>query len=270
MANPLVSVVMATFNEPVGFITASIESILNQTYKNLELIIADDSTCIDTIAVIDFFAKQDNRIVVLRHTERMGFVCALNEGLKCAKGKYIARMDGDDISLPNRLQREVDYLEEHEKADVIGGAINIIDKVGGIVSYRNYPCGGIRLLLWSIIRNPLAHPTVMFRTSIVQSGLYYDVKQKKAEDIEFWLRLQKCGFQIENIPDRLLNYRVEGDLALKRRNQWRYNFVARRKNFNWKSPFFSLCSILVSFLFIILPFSIVKSVYGRENSKMKK
>lgn len=268
MENPLVSVVMATFNEPVELITASIESVLNQTYQYLELIIADDSTYKDTISVIDSYAKRDNRIIVIRRAERMGFVAALNEGLKCARGKYIARMDGDDISLPDRLQREVDYLERHKEVHVLGGAMNIINNHGVIISYRSYPQKGMKLLLWSILRNPLAHPTVMFRSSIIQSGMYYDMEQKRAEDIEFWLRLQKHGYRIENLPDKLLNYRVEGDLAVKRRDQWKYNFKARKKNFNWKHPLCSLLSVIVSFMFTLIPCNIAKYIYRRENSKM--
>ena len=177
-------------------------------------------------------------------------------------------MDGDDISLPDRFQREVDYLERHEEVSVLGGAMNIINKKGKIVSYRNYPQKGMKLLLWSILRNPLAHPTVMFRSAIVQSGMYYDVKQKKAEDIEFWLRLQKNGYQIENLPNTILNYRVEGDLSLKRnKEQWKYNFIARKKNFNWNHPLCSSLSIIVSFLFILAPSSIIKRIYRQENSK---
>ncbi len=268
MEAPLVSVVMATFNESAEYITASIESILNQNYQNWELIIADDSTRLETVSVIDSLAGRDNRIFVLRHSERMGFVCALNEGLKRARGKYIARMDGDDISLPDRFQREVDYLERHEEVSVLGGAMNIINKKGKIVSYRNYPQKGMKLLLWSILRNPLAHPTVMFRSAIVQSGMYYDVKQKKAEDIEFWLRLQKNGYQIENLPNTILNYRVEGDLSLKRnKEQWKYNFIARKKNFNWNHPLCSSLSIIVSLLFVLAPSSIIKRIYRQENSK---
>lgn len=103
ISTPLVSVIMATFNEPVKFIKQSVSSILNQTYGNLELIIADDSTKESTTAALDKMAENDKRIVILRQNERMGFVHALNEGLKIAKGDFIARMDGDDVAVPERI-----------------------------------------------------------------------------------------------------------------------------------------------------------------------
>ena len=104
---PLVSVIMATFNEQERFIKESIDSILGQTYQNLELLIADDSTNNDTIRVIDDFARRDNRVKVIRKESRMGFVKALNIALKEAKGEYIARMDGDDVALPDRFKKQI-------------------------------------------------------------------------------------------------------------------------------------------------------------------
>lgn len=265
---PLVSVVMATFNEPTEFIKSSINSILCQTYSNLELIIVDDSTNKDTIKIIDNSAQSDKRITIIREKERMGFVKALNIGLKSSKGVYIARMDGDDISMPDRLEKEVKYLETHKDVDIIGGAMNIINEYGKITSERFYPLGGLKLHFWSILRNPLAHPTVMFRSLIVKQGFLYDEDQKKAEDIELWLRLKRNGFKIKNMSDKLLNYRVVGNLALKRnKEQWIYNYKARKKNLSLKYPLFSILTIIVSFLFTITPNTIVKRVYKRENSK---
>lgn len=266
MDYPLVSVVMATFNEPVEYISASIKSILEQTYSNLELIIVDDSTRQDTVVAINNFAIQDSRVHVIRHKERIGFVNALNEGLRVALGKYIARMDGDDIALPNRLKCEVDYLETHKKVAVLGGAMNIINETGLITSERRYPLSGIKLHLWAMFRNPLAHPTVIFRSELVKKGFHYDTAQKKAEDIELWLRLKKNGFHIENLPDKLLNYRVVGNLAQKRnKEQWKYNYIARRKNFSFHTPLFSLCSVLISWLYIHIPTNIIRKIYKVEN-----
>ena len=266
MDSPLVSIVMATFNEPVEYISASIESILGQNYSDWELIIADDSTNQDTKTAIDNFVSQDARIRLIRHEKRMGFVQALNEGLKAARGKYIARMDGDDIALPDRLKCEVDYLEAHKNVMVLGGAMNIINETGAIMSERRYPLSGLKLHLWAIFRNPLAHPTVMFRSELVRKGILYDTTQKKAEDIESWLRLKKKKYRIENVPDKLLNYRVVGNLAQKRnKEQWKYNYLARRKNFSWHTPLFSLCSILISWIYIHIPTNVVSKIYKAEN-----
>lgn len=269
MDRPLVSVVMATFNEPEVYITAAIQSILNQSYTNWEFIIADDSTRKETIKAIDTFAEADSRIILIRKAKRMGFVEALNEGLKIAHGKYIARMDGDDVSLEDRLQCQVDYMEQYPNVDILGGAMSIIDKNGKITSSRRYPIKGLRLHLWAIVRNPLAHPTVMFRNTILDAGLFYDMEQKKAEDIEFWLRLKRKGFRLENMSRKLLNYRVEGDLALKRtKEQWMFNYKARLRNFSYRFPLFSMASIIVSGIYVIIPSKIIQIFYHKENNRV--
>lgn len=268
MDKPLVSVVMATFNEPACYITKSIESILNQSYSNLELLIADDSTRQETIDVIDNYAKKDNRIIVIRQQEKMGFVKALNEALKLVHGEFIARMDGDDISRKNRLELQVEYLQRFSNVDILGGAMDIINENEDIISFRNYPLGGIRLHCWSIMRNPLAHPTVMFRAFIPRSGLFYDTSQKKAEDLEFWLRLKKKGFTIKNLSEKLVYYRTGMEFVQRRgREQFLYSYRARKKNFIWRYPIFSILSLLFSYLYTITPDRIINMVYNRENSR---
>lgn len=135
---PLVSVVMTSFNEKKEIIDKAILSILNQTYENFELLIFDDSTNVETKDAIDFY-RHDPRVRVFRFSERLGFVKSLNRGLQEAKGDYIARMDGDDISLPIRFEKEVEYLEKNKDVSVIGGQINIINEYGVTISFRKYP-----------------------------------------------------------------------------------------------------------------------------------
>lgn len=265
---PLVSVVMATFNEPVVIITKSIESILNQSYQNLELLIADDSYSSETIAVIDAFAARDPRMVVIRKSGRMGFVRSLNEGLRIAKGKYIARMDGDDESVTNRIEKQVSFMERNARCAILGGAMNVIDETDQIVSYRFYPSSGIQLLLWMAFRNPLAHPTVMFRRNIVDEGFYYDETFNRAEDVEYWLRLRNNGFRIMNMKDTLLNYRVIGDLAAKRdKIHFKYNYLARKKNFSKRYVVLDGVSLLVAKLYACMSEKMRTFVYARENKK---
>ena len=267
MGNPLVSVVMATFNEPVEYIKASITSILGQTYSNLELIIADDSTNKETIAAIDHFRMKDNRVIIIRDEKRMGFVCALNKGLRLAKGEYIARMDGDDISDANRFYIQADYLCSHKEIDILGGSMDIVDHNGKLVSHRSYPLKGFRLILWTILRNPLGHPTVMFRRKLVDSGFYYDESFLKAEDLEFWLRLRKAGFKIANIPQKLLNFRIVGDQAIKRTgDNLRFNYKARVKHLSVKYFVFDLLSIAIVKLYCVMPRKIISVAYSLENS----
>lgn len=266
MKKPLVSVVMATFNEPPDYIVQSVQSILDQTLSDFELLLIDDSTNMDTVRTVDTLAMSDTRIKLIRYSQRIGFVPALNIGLKQAQGKYIARMDGDDISVPDRFELQVSYLESNPDIAVVGGAMDIINEKSEITSHRNYATTPRKTRLFGLIRSPLAHPTVMMRKSIIERGFYYDEAFKKAEDLELWLRLIKNGYKISNISNTLLLYRVNDNLAWKRTKQhFRYNYTARKKNFSWKRPLWSFFSILVSKLYTVVPATIVDTLYRKEN-----
>lgn len=264
---PLVSVVMATFNEPQDIIKKSIESIINQTYTNFELIIIDDSDIEETQVAIDSFCI-DPRVKVIRRNDRIGFVKSLNIGLNQAQGLYIARMDGDDISIVNRLELQVQYLEKNPLVSIVGGSMSIIDENDQILAHKKYPTSGFLLKCWSIYRNPMAHPTIMMRRKCVDEGFVYDDTFNKAEDLEYWLRLRKNGFKLANMPVDLLKYRINGDLSLKRESEnWSYNLKARRKNFSLRLPLSSLIGISVSYIYTKLPKSIIRATYLKENSK---
>ena len=264
----MVSVIMATFNEPKAFIEASIVSILNQTFRDLELLIADDSTNAETVKVIDDFAASDSRVVVIRKTERMGFVNALNEALNLAKGDLIARMDGDDMALPKRFEIQLRYAAVHPEVDVFGGDMDIIDEQGVVQSERRYPTTPATIQRKFIFRSPFAHPTIMFRRRIIDAGFRYNPEYKKAEDIDFLMRLYKHGYVFGNTGEKLLRYRVVGNLQHKRsRDQWIYNHKARSENFIWSKPLFSTASWLVSLAYQYAPSSVVSFFYKRENQK---
>jgi len=269
MNSILISVIMTTFNEPKNYIQQSIESVLNQTYTNFELLILDDSSNSETIQAIDSF-KKDIRVNVVREKIRMGFVHALNKGMKMAKGKYIARMDADDICFNDRFEKQIKYLEAHTDIDILGGNMKIIDENGNILSQRQYPCSKFSLKFSSVFRSPVAHPTVMFRRSIIEKNMFYDDLFKKAEDLEFWLRLRNNGFKIANMPEYVLYFRISGDLAKKRNSEhFSYSFRARSKNFSWRYFYLDIPSILFAKLYSIVPSKITSIYYLNENKNMK-
>lgn len=265
MENPLVSVIMATYNEPPKYIKEAIESILNQTYSNFEFIIVDDSINAATIEEINSYAY-DSRIIIIRENVRMGFVRALNEGLKIAKGQYIARMDADDISFSNRFKIQLDYLTLHKEIDVLGGNIQIVNESGAVVSQRNYANNKLALCLSTIFRSPVAHPTVMFRRTIIDNKLYYDEFFSKAEDLEFWFRLRNKGYKIANLPVNLLYFRISGDLAKKRSvEHFSYSYKARYKNFSWKHFYVDIPSVIITKLYLLIPKKFISIFYSFEN-----
>ncbi len=264
---PLVSVVMATYNDKPEYIRKSLDSMVHQTYGNFELLIMDDSTDEETKAAIDEYAV-DSRVQVYREDHKLGFVPSLNKGLRLAKGAYIARMDGDDIASLDRFQKQVDYLTAHPSTDILGGQINVIDENGAVTGSRSYPLGGLRLLVFFTVRTPVAHPTVMFRRKLVDAGHQYDESLPKAEDIDFWIRMYNEGYRFNNLPDTLVNFRVESGFMEKRvtnHAQEDYVLKARRDNFTWKKPFFSLADLLMSYVREWTPDSLKARKYEQEN-----
>ena len=268
---PLVSVVMATFNEPVEMIEGAIGSILNQTYQNIELLIFDDSTKPDTIASIDKIALSDARVSVHRFLERKGFVESLNEGLKLAKGEYIARMDGDDFSLPERIKKEVDFLLDNPSIAVVGGQMDIMNESGKVISHRSYPKGGVSLWLFSCIRNPLAHPTIMMRRELVDRGYRYNEKLKMSEDLDFWLRLLNDDYKVANLEDTVLRFRVQDNFTDKRVSEIQRKYMAnvRKANFRWAHAIHGALSVASGWLFTHVSASSIKNLYDKENRKQK-
>lgn len=263
---PLVSIVMATFNEPVNYVKESVESICHQTYSHLELLICDDSTRQETIAAIDEMAKADSRVIVIRKKERMGFVNALNTGLERAKGEFIARMDADDIALPDRIEKQVRFANSNPTVDLFGGHVYIINEKGDIISRRRYKTTPKAFERMFIYRNPLAHPTIMFRRKIVDDGFRYDPNFKKAEDLNLYLHLYKNGYKLSNVNEFLLKYRVLTNQQRKRkRDNWSYNHKARCI-FIWQKPLFSLLSWSISLCYQFVPGRVVNYIYKLENN----
>lgn len=263
---PLVSVIMPAFNEPPLIISESIGSILHQTYPNIEIHIFDDSTNEGTRTSIDSFASYPN-VFIHRSEQKTGFVKSLNIGLEISKGQYIARMDGDDIAFPDRIQKQVSFLESNPKIDILGGALKLINQKGKETSFRRYPAKGFSLLVYFTFRSPLAHPTVMMRRRIVEEGFRYDESLSKAEDLDLWLRLFLSGHRIANMQDFLLKYRITDNFIEKRSDSPQRKFVARirTKNMTFRYPFFSLVSFLVGFVSSHLPKWLFDFAYGLEN-----
>ncbi len=268
--NPLVSVIIATYNDKPKYIHEALDSMINQTYGNLEILIFDDSTDEATRTAIDSY-NTDSRITIYREEKRQGFVPSLNKGLGLAKGKYIARMDGDDVSSTDRFEKQVDYLESNPGTDILGGQINVIDENSSVTGERSYPLGGLKLLAFFTIRTPVAHPTVMFRRTIVDAGHRYDESLPKAEDIDFWIRMYNAGYKFSNLPDTIVNFRVESGFMEKRvtnHAQEEYVLKARRDNFCWKRPVFSTADLIMSYVRQWTPDSIKARQYIQENGNM--
>lgn len=198
-----VSVLMCAYNGQKD-IKEAIDSILNQTFTDFEFIIVNDCSTDNSAEIINSYT--DNRIKLLTNETNLGLAASLNVGLKEAKGEYIVRMDSDDISLPNRLQTQVDFMDAHPNIGVCGGWI----KVFGDANYFWRPKTNAEYLRCKLLFNtPLPHPTWIIRHSIIkQHNLYYSQTMRRAQDYDYLIRMSNHA-QLGCIQQCLLNYRYE-------------------------------------------------------------
>lgn len=204
---PRISVLMPAYNAE-KHISQAIESILNQTFKNFEFIIINDGSTDNTVNIINSY--HDNRILLIDNKQNMGLVTVLNQGLKLARGEYIARMDADDISLPDRFMKQIKYMDRHPKVGILGSWFNIFgEKINRVEKKLRLP-----KLADMIKTSPVGHPTVMLRKKFFDKyHLQYDPVYSHAEDYELWIRAIKY-MKIANLPEVLLNYRwTEGNVS---------------------------------------------------------
>ena len=203
---PLVDIIMPVYNSEKT-IRNSIESILKQTYKNWCLIIIDDGSTDNTRSIINGYT--DRRIKLIKSLKNNGVAASLNIGIDNLNddSKYVARMDSDDIMLEYRLEKQVEYLEKHEKVSILGSNM-IIKKEGSPTNTRlvsHYPNDNISIMTSLLFNNPIAHPTVMLRKNVLKENRY-DTNFKWCEDYELWSRLAIKKYVFHNIPEPLLIY----------------------------------------------------------------
>ena len=203
---PEVSVVMAVYNgEP--YLRESIESILSQTFTSFEFIVVDDGSIDATPTILAEYAQRDSRVVVLKNLQNLGLAGSLNKGLTVARGQYIARHDADDTSAPERLQKQVDYLNSNPSVALISTGIYITDSCGNYLGEHLPPLDST-LLRWQLLfKNPVRHPTVMWRKELIAANVgQYDLHFSYCEDYDLWVRIIS-RYQIETLPLCLVNMR---------------------------------------------------------------
>ncbi|GAB6256319.1 glycosyltransferase [Peribacillus sp. N1] len=204
----LVSVIMSTYNEDVEIVTQSIDSILNQTYTNFEFIIVLDKP--DNISLRDLlisYKLKDSRIQILLNEENIGLVGSLNYALSHCKGKYIARMDADDISLKERFETQKMYLEENSLDFVFSNVVYIDEDGNQLYESRKNELDYIQVKNALEILNISNHPTWFLKKEIYNSlSGYRDINY--CEDYDFSLRTLNFGFKIGKINKSTLLYRI--------------------------------------------------------------
>lgn len=204
---PAISVLLPVYRPKHDYLLTAIKSILNQTFSGFELLLIEASSEVCIASVTS--ELNDSRLRLLRFSGPASLVDQLNMGLREAQAEFIARMDSDDWSYPERLQRQHDYLQAHPEISVIGTQISIMDSLDIPLGYRRYPAESVAVLQALKRYNALAHPSVMYRREpVLTEGGYCYRDYPANEDYELWCRLAQRGHQLANLNDTLLRYRI--------------------------------------------------------------
>jgi glycosyltransferase involved in cell wall biosynthesis len=222
MENPLISVLLCTYNDE-KYIAKTIKSILEQTYKNFEFLIVNDGSTDRTSSIIKSF--QDNRIRLI-DKKNSGLIDSLNLGIEIAKGKWIARIDGDDIAKSNRLEEQLKYIDD--SVAVIGSQCEYIDEKDNIISISKLALSHEKIIDAGLNFNTMfIHPSVLINKSKLLQSEGYDPLIFAAEDLDLWLKISNFG-KLININEPLLQYRMHPNKIsyIKREDQIKNTIIS--------------------------------------------
>ena len=225
---PKISVIMSSYNR-AQYIKEAIESILNQTYQDFELIIIDDCSKKETQDVIEKYAQNDKRIIFLKNEHNMGQVLTRNRGLEIAKGEYIAILDDDDISLPTRFEKQVEYMDKNPDIMLSGTDIQTFDGDGTKTSWVDLFDPEIISVLINFY-NPFCASTLIFRNDFIKKhNIKYDNSVCHAEDYDLYRQFLVAGGKISNLPQVLVKYRVHNQSITHNKKSQKIQILALEK-----------------------------------------
>lgn len=205
MQNPKVSIVMAVYNGG-DVIRTTVDSVLNQTFRDFEFIIVDDCSRDDTVKIIESY--RDPRLVLIKNSANSGQTRSLNTGLREARGEYIARTDAGDISFPQRLEKQAAFLDKHPDVAVLGTSAIRYDEEGRIIDVVHMPAAEKAIRQRLLVTTPVVHISVMMRKDAILPLGGYDDDFYVLADYELWSRLVINGRKLANIKDVLAGYMV--------------------------------------------------------------
>jgi glycosyltransferase EpsE len=207
MSDIKISIILPVFNAE-KYLLECLQSIENQTYTNWELVIINDGSMDNSDSIIvDFIQKLPNKVQYFHLKENYGTPYGLNLGIQHAKGEYIARIDNDDIMLPNRLEVQFVFLENHLDIGIVGSYAIDINERGEFIQLRTVPINNQSIKALLLKDCPMIHPSVMIRKDILTHSVAYQNKYRYAEDYDLWIRLADKT-QFANLPEPLIKRRV--------------------------------------------------------------
>jgi len=206
---------MGIYNEE-KYLKEAIESILGQSFEDFEFIIIDDGSTDESPKILDKYANKDKRIKVV-HQKNIGLTKSLNKALKLAQGKYVARIDADDLARKSRFEKQVEFLQKHPKVGLVGSYVDAINERGKIIGRLVYPINDKEIRKVLIKKNPFCHSAVMFRKMIIEKTGGYDEDFSTGEDYDFWMRISKY-YQMANLPETLGAWRMRKNSITSQKN----------------------------------------------------
>lgn len=227
MQTPKVSIIMSVYNGE-EFLKDSILSVLNQTYKDFEFIIVNDGSTDNSLEIIEDLQKSDGRIRIINNNQNLGLTKSLNLGLLESKGEYIARLDAGDISLPERIEKQADFLDNNKDIGLVGTWMYIINAKGDIINEIKYPTEDKKIRKALINYNPFAHSSIMLRRSILPKIDIYNEEYKYAQDYKLYIDLYHYT-EFANISMTLVEYRKSSNSITSRKNKKQMSFANKAR-----------------------------------------
>lgn len=264
-SSPLVSVVLAVYNERIDFLKVAVESVLAQSHRNLEFLIVDDSDEQRVVSYMENAAKRDDRVIYIHNQKKSSRTKARNIALKLAKGDYIAIVDSDDIQSVDRFAEQIAFLDANQDIGIVGTSLEKINEKGETLGIRRYPVSPESIKKTMMLKNTVAQPSVMIRRQVLAELGCYDERFIKAEDYEMWMRAVGKGIKIANMAEPLVKYRISN--VEKRDNvNWACNVRVKLRYFAFDRYLFGrVAGIAAVGLVVILPLFIKRFLYSIYN-----
>lgn len=212
---PLVSIVLPVYNAG-DFLVEAILSVINQTYKNWELICVDDASIDNSLSILQEFALHDQRIKIYSNPRNLGVALTSNFAISKTKGKFLSRMDADDVMFPNKIEKQVKFLLKNPGVVIVGGQCQLINRERELIGKKTFPTRNNDLYKMAFRSMPIQQPTMMINLKLLPKNFsWYVDRFKPADDLDLFFRLFNYGL-FANLPDIVLKYRVhKNNISLK-------------------------------------------------------
>jgi|694.fasta_scaffold148551_1 glycosyltransferase involved in cell wall biosynthesis len=272
MKTPKISVLMPAYNAD-QYIVEAIESILNQTFTDFEFIIIDDCSTDKTWEIIKEYAKKDKRIIAIKNEKNLKLSATLNKGIDICKADYIARMDADDWSYPDRFKKQYEVISKDPKIGILGGTMEVCDEKLEVKNIRKYHKDDKEIRRHIFKYSPFCHATTMYRKNIVQDIGKYNINLYDAEDYDLYFRIGQIS-EFKNIDDTLyrMRYNENSVSNTRARRQEFLTIYIRLKSiveYNYKMPIADKIYTLTQlFSMLIIPSKYKAKLFNFIRSKI--